>query len=79
MSVPHPETDGLFYSAADSHDSLRIGWIANSENTDYSKPDAWIEALEHIKEETPDFRLFMVKRLRFADFMEIACDVQRAA
>ena len=70
-----PPSEGLFYSACDSEGKFRMGWIANAEHNDFDSLDAWIEALQNIKADTPDFHLFAVKRLPFGKFTEIVQQV----
>ena len=72
MSNSPAPADGLFYTAMDSVGKFRMGWIANESHNDFDSLDAWLEALQNLKSDTPDFALFELKRLSWSDFVKIA-------
>jgi len=71
LTIPKPNTDGLFYTAYDAGCNLRVGWLSNPDGADYANISAWIDALREMLEETPDLHLLMVRRQPFSDFAEI--------
>lgn len=77
MIRPNGNTDGLFYSASDARGVLRCGWISSC-GDDCSSLDAWIEALQTMKEQTPDIHLYMVRLQRFSDFQKFASNAREA-